>query len=1134
MRRGILQVTCLLLLCTHGAHAALSLSGGGLALIAEGGTLPADNLAEGGTPFAKDVIAGFPNLHSIAHLNDRNYGNGKSWIGGSTGSFSGISLGDAPVTLNGFAFGRDNTGGFTDRTLGLYTLQYTTVPNPGAATPGASWTTIGTLDFGAAGGANYASPSRRHRFQFTPVSATGLRLLVPDSACIDEFEIFGNLPVTTAADELDTPAGAYRSLREALRDVAAGGTIVFHPSLSGQTNFLSAAYGELVVSKSLQVSADSLPEGFHVRAGPEPFRVMRVNSLATVTLRRLSLSGGRVITNGTGGGILCMGNLTLIGCVLHDNQAYAGGGLYAEGTGVTLENCSVHGNQAANGFGGGLALIETPLLATRCTLQGNSVLAQGGAISIHATNPLSPIAHVLNACTITGNSAGTEGGGIHCQGSFYSLLLRNSVIAGNTNAIAPDLSALRSNIVAGDLSLLGSSVGVTGFTGAGFLVNPNPGLSSLARRGGFTPVMIPLANSPARDAGLAGGTATDQRGYGLVGPPDLGAAEAQLGAIGDVATDEDTAPAPLAFTVGQVGALVATSSVQSVVADAGIVVGGSGANRTVTVTPVADAFGSTVITLRDPSGETESFTLTVNAVNDPPSFTPGPNLQVTRNSGLTVASPWATNIQAGPANESGQILSFALLQTAGDDVLDLIEATPGQLSLRPKPHVSGQATYAAQLNDSEGGVSLVAYFQVTVLPYEVVNEFNSGAGSLRQAIFDAAAIPGANTIQFDPALSGKTIRLNAVLNINDPGGVTLDAGTLPGGLTLSGRTTSQIVFVTVNSLATLNALTLADGASSNNGGAVQNSGMLTLRNCTLHANRASFSGGAIRSAGASATLLMENCTLTANRANHGAALLNEAGSLATLRHCTIAGNTGLAGNGGITADSPVTLTACVVAGNTGPGSGSAVNLGGTAWTADTSLISGDPLLAPLGWYGGLTPTMAPRPGSPALDGAAGSLISTDQRGFPRVGIPDMGAHEAGTHTDFDVWVWETLPATALAGQLEPGDDFDGDGRTLLAEYASLGQGNGPDAGNLTLSVNPSGTFATLTLPARLNSPDLRIVLEGADSLAGPWTALHTRTTSGAVNAPGVTASTLPNQLQVTAPIPLPSQLRYYRARFESL
>ena len=60
----------------------------------------------------------------------------------------------------------------------------------------------------------------------------------------------------------------------------------------------------------------------------------------------------------------------------------------------------------------------------------------------------------------------------------------------------------------------------------------------------------------------------------------------------------------------------------------------------------------------------------------------------------------------------------------------------------------------------------------------------------------------------------------------------------------------------------------------------------------------------------------------------------------------------------------------------------------------------NPLLAPLGNYGGPTQTMALLPGSPAIDAGNNALIpagvTTDQRGLPRIvnGVVDIGAFES--------------------------------------------------------------------------------------------------------------------------------------------
>ena len=94
-------------------------------------------------------------------------------------------------------------------------------------------------------------------------------------------------------------------------------------------------------------------------------------------------------------------------------------------------------------------------------------------------------------------------------------------------------------------------------------------------------------------------------------------------------TNEDTGFGPLGFVVGDVetaaGSLTVTrsSSNTSLIPTANIVLGGSGANRTVTVTPAANAFGTATVTLTVSDGSTSTpmaFLVTVQSINDLPTI----------------------------------------------------------------------------------------------------------------------------------------------------------------------------------------------------------------------------------------------------------------------------------------------------------------------------------------------------------------------------------------------------------------------------------------------------------------------------------------------------------------------------------
>ena len=199
-------------------HQFKETSTGALQLVEQGGTMdPPNNLARapGATPFAKDVLQGFP-AHRIPHINDGVYGNNNSWIGNSQNSYCAVSFGAELKTVRGIAWGRDNTGTFSDRTLGNYTVQYTTTPNPSAATPESAWVTVGSINYTGPSGTLFSLPSRRHRFNFAPVDATGVRLICPGSgvgsgACVDELELYAN---SLAAGPPDVVFGAQLVSRE--------------------------------------------------------------------------------------------------------------------------------------------------------------------------------------------------------------------------------------------------------------------------------------------------------------------------------------------------------------------------------------------------------------------------------------------------------------------------------------------------------------------------------------------------------------------------------------------------------------------------------------------------------------------------------------------------------------------------------------------------------------------------------------------------------------------------------------------------------------------------------------------------------------------------------------------------------
>ncbi len=296
------------------------------------------------------------------------------------------------------------------------------------------------------------------------------------------------------------------------------------------------------------------------------------------------------------------------------------------------------------------------------------------------------------------------------------------------------------------------------------------------------------------------------------------------------------------------------------------------------------------------------------------------------------------------------------------------------------------------------------------------------------------------------------------------------------------------------------------GNSAGNGGAIYSSAEFWLQDCTLAGNTAT-SGGAIHLDWWGGGTLVR-CTLTGNRSlstlgtnysGGGGAIYIWYTNVLSLTHCTVAGNSSLGKGGGILGGS-LRLTNTIVAGNTAVILEEAADLYktfdchfaganiignqfrpiGAGIDTGPAALTNAPLLAPLGNYGGPTLTMALLPGSPARNAAVGSTSTNDQRGFPIVGPADIGAYEAGTTTNFNAWIWETLSSTNSVDHL-PGADPDADGITNYDEWLAL---TDPAANSLRMTMTLSGTNAVIRFPTVSNR---QYTLWTTEALSCGWT-----------------------------------------------
>jgi hypothetical protein len=354
--------------------------------------------------------------------------------------------------------------------------------------------------------------------------------------------------------------------------------------------------------------------------------------------------------------------------------------------------------------------------------------------------------------------------------------------------------------------------------------------------------------------------------------------------------------------------------------------------------------------------------------------------------------------------------------------------------------------------------------------------------SLRGAVTGAAA---GDTINFDAALTNATITLAGeiplVRNITI-NGLGADKLTISGGGT--NRLFSYMGGATLN--FNFSGLTLTGGngvgaTNTNQGGVLQINGGATTATfdaMVFRNNSASALAGVLLFAGGSCRI--SNSTFTNNSAPQATVIYFISGSL-QIANSTFSGNSGSLGivysfgnqvivrnativnnpGGGLYKDSgTITLGNTIVAGNgsydLSRNGGSAINTNGgnligrnnnagpNFSVAGTPNINSDyvgtpaspidPLLLPLGNYGGTTPTYAPQPGSLAINRgnncvvnnscvpAMAAALTTDQRGAGFV-------RQFGT-ANVDIGAFETQVAPTSAAVLVGGRVFAPDGRGL--------------------------------------------------------------------------------------------------------
>lgn len=224
-----------------------------------------------------------------------------------------------------------------------------------------------------------------------------------------------------------------------------------------------------------------------------------------------------------------------------------------------------------------------------------------------------------------------------------------------------------------------------------------------------------------------------------------------ISAIADQSVNEDGSLV-VNFTVGDDGELsaltvTADASNASLLPTSGIVLGGSGANRTIQLTPAANGFGDVTITITVSDGEkttTEDFVLTITPVNDPPTVSAIADV-------LTAEDTAAADIVFTLADVETAIANLDVTVESSDPLLfppaNLVLTRNGAdqtLRLIPAANRSGSATITVTVTDEQEG-AVERSFLATVTAVNdppTISPLDDVAGPEDAAITDLAFTMG--------------------------------------------------------------------------------------------------------------------------------------------------------------------------------------------------------------------------------------------------------------------------------------------------------------------------------------------------------------------------------------------------------
>ncbi|MDB6136141.1 MAG: hypothetical protein JWM59_4384 [Verrucomicrobiales bacterium] len=895
------------------------------------------------------------------------------------------------------------------------------------------------------------------------------------------------------------------SLREMLSSAALApgpDEVVFADSLQAITLLSQISITD---SGGVSVEGDGVALGMSA-VGGRHFSVAEGSSLSLkgLTLHSGKVSGPEVEVN-AGGSILNRGHLNLENCMFSANLAFNGGGAIVNDGNLDASHCGFRDNSAVGGQGGAISNRgaanfrncafwdnksayhggavfndeDSRLTLTNCTLSNNTAV-RGGALAQLEGGKMT-----VTHCTINANTANDFGGGVFLE--ECELTLTNSIISGNTG---PEGRGADVCSFDGVMTRVGANL-IRFQYSTGQESGPAAITADARLRWGTYPevtmiTMVPLSGSPAVDGvpadAIVAGLSSDQRGAprnqdgdgNAVAMPDIGALEVS---VTSVTTREDEFDTPSGARVSLREALRDAVAGRSIVFDPAVF-SGTAADGTITLDPARGEMVAARDTLVDGTAIVGGITLDGG---------PGTNriLFINRNRSVILAGLKLTGGDGTGASMAGRFSNNSGGAVCNDGHLTLIRCT---------------------LSGNKAG-----FLGGAVLSGESLR--------LEDCVFsgNTAATGGAIYNYGDFAASGCTLTGNSARH---------------GGAIAS----NYRMALSRCSFSGNSAKATAGPGDTGAAGALDcyEGDYVYLNSCTFHGNSTDGDGGAVRFA-ESGGAYVTNCTLTDNFSGRsGGAICSTDKTRTEVTHCTVSANSAGVSGGGIFCrdlSGTLTLVNSIVAGNAAPdGQGSDIcneehvmRLGanivqslvnqaaaGGSRGVDTGqpALAMDPLLAPLGDYGGPTLTMALKPGSRAVNAAIPlpdiTPTNADQRGFPYIYTADIGAYESGAAANFRAWAVENSGSALLFDA-----DEDRDGASNGLEYALRGNPVLPEATPLFTAPAPGWgqddelVYYTLSFNYQEGARNLRYLLQrtSAPGQANAWTTILTLTPPNAAVTP---------------------------------